>query len=100
MEKKKITKEETEAEKVGGVIAAIGMIILSFIYFTLGIALQGKTNYGWYSMIALYCTLVFGYKGIKLKKKLDIVIAIIWLLMLIMTIIGYVNNLINDSTIL
>ncbi len=100
MEKKKVTKEEIEAEKFGGVVAAIGMIILSFIYFVLGIVIQGETNYGWYSIIALYCTLVFGYKGFKLKKKLDIVTAIIWLLMFIITTIGYISNLINNSTIL
>lgn len=92
--------EEAEAERFGAVIAAVAMAIIAFIYFTLVIVIQGKTNYGWYSMIALYCTIVFGYKGIKLKKKLDVVTAIIWLLMFIMTCIGYIGELINNSTIL
>ena len=101
MEKKKKTNQkEVEVEKYGAVIAAVGMVILSFIYFTLCIIIQGETNYGWYSLIALYCTLVFCYKAFKLHKKLDIITALIWLLMFILTAIGYINDIISSSTIL
>ena len=96
----KIVKPETEVEKTGAVIAAVSMVIVSFIYFTLCIVLQGKTNYGWYSMISLYCTVVFGYKAIKLHKKIDIATSIIWLLMFIITAVGYVMNIIDTSGIL
>ncbi len=103
--KKETVKEnpknkEVEVEKTGAVIAAVAMIITSFIYFTLCIFLQGKTNYGWYSIISLYCTIVFGYKAIKLHKKIDIATAIIWLLMFAITAVGYVINIIDTSAIL
>lgn len=97
---KKVTKEEIETERRGATIAAVAMVIVCFIYFILCITIQGETNYGWYSMIALYCTIVFGYKGIKLKKKLDNVTAVIWLLMFIITCMGYIGDLVHNSTII
>ena len=89
-----------EAERKGGVIAAISILILSTVYYAAGIFITGKTNYGWYSIIALYCTVVYGYKGIKLKNKLNILTSIIWLLVTILTTYSYFENMIKTSTIL
>ena len=63
---------EIEVENKAGKIAAIGLLILSTVFYVAEIMLKGVTNYGWYAMIALYCSIVFGYKAIKLKKKLMI----------------------------
>ena len=89
-----------EAERKGGVLAAISIVILSSIYYCAGIFITGKSNYGWYSIIALYCTVVYGYKGIKTKNKYEIIVSIIWLLVTIITCYSYFSNLIKTSTIL
>ena len=72
---------EIEYENKAVKIAALGMIFLASIYFLLEIIINGKTNYGWYSIIALFCAVVYGYKGIKLRKKYSIFISIIWLVL-------------------
>ena len=77
-----------EAENKGVKIAAIAILILSTVYFVLGITIQGKTNYGWYSILALYCTIVYGYRGFKSQgktRKIDIITSIVWLLVSILT---------------
>lgn len=89
-----------EAERKGAMYAAIAILLLSTIYYIAGIFITGKTNYGWYSIIALYCTIVYGFKGIKTKSKLNIITSIIWLLVTIITTYSYITNLIASSTIL
>ena len=89
-----------EIERKGGVLAAISILLLSTVYYVCGIFITGKTNYGWYSIIALYCTIIYGYKGINLKNKQYIFIAIIWLLVTIITAYSYFENMISSSTIL
>ena len=89
-----------EIERKGGVIAALSILILATIYYICGIFITGKTSYGWYSIIALYCAVVYGYKGIKLKNKTHIFIGIIWLLVTILTTYSYFSDMISSSTIL
>lgn len=89
-----------EAERKGCMYAAISILILSTIYYASGIFLTGKTNYGWYSIIALYCTVVYGFKGIKTKNKTNIITSIIWLLVTILTTYSYFEYMIKSSTIL
>ena len=48
----------------------------------------------------LYCTIVFGYKGIKTKNRFNIIISIIWLLVTIITTVSYLSDIISSSTIL
>lgn len=100
MKKKEKDIEVFEVEKTGAMLAAAGIAILSCIYFILEIAIKGETHYGWYSIIALYCVMIFGYKGIKLKKKAEIVTAVLWLLVFLITVFAYISNLIETSTIL
>jgi len=89
-----------EAERKGAMYAAISILLLACIYYCAGIILTGKSNYGWYSIIALYCTVVYGYKGIKMKNKLNIIVSIIWLLVTIITAYSYFDSLLKASTIL
>ena len=89
-----------EVERKGGILAAISILILACIYYICGIMITGNSNYGWYSIIALYCTVMYGYKGIKMKNKLHIIVAIIWLLVTILTAYSYFSNMISTSTIL
>ena len=89
-----------EAERKGGVLAAISILILACIYYICGIMITGNSNYGWYSIIALYCTVMYGYKGIKMKNKLHIFVAIIWLLVTIITCYSYFSDMVRISNVL
>ena len=100
MENKQKDLASVEIERKGGVIAAVSILLLSSIYYISEIFILGKTNYGWYSIIALYCTVVYGYKGIKTKRKTCIIISIIWLLVTILTTYSYFEGIIKASTIL
>jgi len=91
---------EIEVENKAGKIAAIGLLILSTVFYVAEAILKGVNNYGWYAMIALYCSIVFGYKAIKLKKKLNIFCAIIWAIVTIVCVYLYIQNIILTSTIL
>jgi len=82
---------ENKAVKYG----AIGIVILSTIYFCMEIYIQARTNYGWYSIIALYCAIVYGYKGIKTKRKFPIVCSMIWLVCAIGFIYSYIISLLE-----
>ena len=89
-----------EVENVAVKIAALAVLILSSIYYISGIVIAGIDNKGWYSIIALYCAIVFGYKGIKLHNKMNLICGVIWLLVSIILIVSYMNALITNSTIL
>ena len=80
--------------------SAFAVVILSTIYFAMEIMVKGKTNYGWYSIIALYNAVFYGYKAIKDKKKLHIFNTIIWAVVAIILIVVYVKDIFTTSTIL
>jgi energy-coupling factor transporter transmembrane protein EcfT len=82
---------EAEVEKKGAVFAAITMVILATVYYCYEIFTAQGQNYALYSIIAIYCSVLFGYKGIKLEKKrgFNIFCSIVWLLVTILTIVQY-----------
>lgn len=84
---------EIEVEKKGIKYASLGVIILATIYFCLEIIVTSKTNNGLYSVIALYCAMLFGYKGLKTKNKFQIICGIIWTLVTIILIVKYVQEI-------
>lgn len=90
-ENKKKDVYEIEVEKKGAVIAALAMIILAAVYYCYEIFTAQGQNYAMYSIIAIYCSILFGYKGIKLQAKrgLNIFCLIIWLIVTILTIVQY-----------
>ena len=89
-----------EAENKASKIAGIAILILSSVYFISGIVITGETNYGWYSILAVYCAILFGLRGIKAHKKTDIFLSIIWAISSILMIYYYFKELISSSTIL
>ena len=91
-----LIEEENKAVK----LSALSILILATIYYVCGIIITGNTNYGWYSIISLYCAIFYGYRGIKTNRKQDILISIIWILVTIITTYSYISNLISSSTIL
>ena len=99
-ENKKKDFAEIEEENKAVKIAAIAIILLATVYFCLNIFIKGETNYGIYSIIALYNAIVFGYKGIRTKKKISIVNGVIWTLLTIMLTYAYISKIIATSTIM
>ena len=91
---------EIEVENKAVKIAAMGLLILTTVFYVAEIMLKGVNNCGWYAMIALYCAIGFGYKAIKLKKKICIVNAVIWSVVTIICVYSYIQNIILTSTIL
>lgn len=82
---------EIEIENKAVKLAAIIMIILATIYYCYEIFSGKGENYSYYSLIAVYCAILFGYKAIKLKRrrKLHIFCSLIWSIVTIITIIKY-----------
>ena len=74
-------------------LAALGMLVLASVYYCLEIFIQGNNNYGWYSMLALYCAILYGYKGIKRKNKFEIICMILWTAVAIPLIISYIKSI-------
>lgn len=87
-------------ESKGVKFAMLGTLILTTIYYVLEIVVKGVTNYGWYSIIGLFCTLMYGYRAIKLKNTFDIVVSVVWLLATASFIYTYVSYIFTSSTIL
>lgn len=90
-ENKKKDVYASEVERKGAVIAAVTMIVLAGIYYCYEIITAKGQNYAMYSLIAVYCAIVFGYRGIKLKEKkvFNIFCSVLWFLVTIFTIYAY-----------
>ena len=99
-ENKKRDLASIEVENKAIKLSALSILFLVTIYFCLGIIIKGETNYGLYSIISLYCSIFFGYKAIKEKKKINILSSIIWSLVTIILIIQYIQAIIQTSTII
>ena len=91
---------EIEVENKAVKLASLCTLILATVYFCLEIFIKGETNYGWYSIIALYSAIVYGYKGIKSKKKICVVNSVLWGILAIAFICLYVREMYFTSTIL
>ena len=90
-ENKKRDMYEIDVENKGVKIAAILMLILATFYYCYEIITGKGENYSFYSIIAIYCFALYGYKAIKIEKRraLYIVCSVLWGLVTIFTIIGY-----------
>ncbi len=80
--------------------ATIGIILISTIFFIMEIVVKGKTNYGLYSILAIYNSIFYGYKAIKDKKKLHMFNGVIWGIVAIILIVIYIKDIFATSTIL
>ena len=86
---------EIEIENKAVKFGVLGILILTTIYFCLEIFIKDNTNYGWYSLISLYCAIIYGYKGIKTKNIFRIIISLIWTITSIMFIYTTLSNIIK-----
>ena len=82
---------ETQIEAKGCTYASVMMLILATFYYCYEIFTGKGQNYSFYSIIALYCCILFGYKAIKLEKRrgLHIFTSILWGLITILSIVQY-----------
>ena len=80
-----------EVSNKGANIAGMVMIILAAIYFSYEIIMGKGTNYALYSLLAIYNSVLYGYKAIKTSEKrgLHAFTAVIWGLLTIGFVISY-----------
>ena len=92
--KRKKDAYELEVDYKAGTWAAVAMLILACVYYSYEIFTGKGSNPAFYSLIALYCSIFYGVRGIKIEKnrKLNIFISIIWGLLSIMLIVAYFSK--------
>ena len=92
--KRKKDAYELEVDYKAGTWAAVAMLILACVYYSYEIFTGKGSNPAFYSLIALYCSIFYGFRGIKIEKnrKLNIFISIIWGLLSIMLIVAYFSK--------
>lgn len=90
-ENKKRDMYEIEVETRACKIAVLCMLVLITVYYCYEIFIGKGQNYTLYSLISLYCAVVYGYKAIKLEKRkgLYIFCSITWAFMTIAIILEY-----------
>ena len=90
-ENKNKDMHEIEVENNGGKIAAIAMLLLTTVYYCYEIFTAKGQNITLYSLITIYCAVMYGYKGIKIKKNkmFNISCSIIWTILTIVLVLEY-----------
>ena len=90
-ENKKKDIYELEIERKGAIIAAVVMLILAAVYYCYEIISGKGTNPALYSIITIYCSVMYGYKAIKLERRrgLYAFTSIIWGILTITLILEY-----------
>ncbi|MBO4245557.1 MAG: hypothetical protein J5892_02305 [Bacilli bacterium] len=88
---KKKDPYETEISYKATWAGALAMLILATVFYTYEICSGKGTNPVLYSLIAIFCSVGYGYKGIKLEKNrwLYIFTSVIWLIVTVLLILGY-----------
>jgi len=81
-----------KGQRIGGLI---GLIAAFTLMFTERIILENGTNYGYFLIIFSAAAGLFIYKAVKLKKKHEIMIASIYIIMAVysavMVVLGYIG---------
>lgn len=91
---------EKEILKLGGNAGAIAAIILATIFFIVQIVVGEGMNYGLYAIVFSVLGASFTVKAIKLKRKHEIAVAIVYIILTLLLSIAHIYNLITASTIL
>lgn len=91
---------EKEVLKEAGNAGAICASVLCLIFFATQIFVGEGTNYGLWAIIFAIQAGGFTVKAVKLKRKHEIVIAIMYVVVTLMMAAGHMYNLISSSTIL
>lgn len=86
-----------EVESKGIRIASIVSIILAIILFILEIILQGKQNFGMYSMVGCFCTVSFCYYGFRTKRKQYSLTGLVWGALTVFFIVLYILDMVDHG---
>ena len=99
-ENKKKDIADIEATNAGCVWGACAAMVLAGIFMALSIILTGKTNSGFMAVAFITEAFIFWGKFIKLHKRHELVIAILYSLLTITCIVMHIIMLVDSSTIL
>ena len=90
-ENKKRDEYEIRVDNKATTYAALAMLILTSVFFIYEIVTGQGQNYSLYSILAIFNTFLYGYRGIKLEKnrKLNIFTSVIWGLLTIGLVLQY-----------
>ncbi|MBO7515503.1 MAG: hypothetical protein J6T47_07775 [Lachnospiraceae bacterium] len=86
-----------EVESKGIRIASIVSIILAIVLFILEIILQGKQNFGMYSLVGSFCTVSFFYYGYRTKRTPYTLTGVVWGVLTIFFIVMYIMDMVNHG---
>lgn len=91
---------EKDVSQKGGNAGALVAMILATIFYVVQIFLGGGTNYGLYAVVFSVPTTGYLVKAMRMKKKKDIILAIIYILATLFFSIIHINHLITTSKII
>lgn len=86
-----------EIESKGIRIASIVSIILAIVLFILEIILQGKQNFGMYSMVGCFCTVSFCYYGFRTKRTPYTLTGLVWGALTVFFIVLYILDMVDNG---
>ena len=80
-----------EVESNACKIAAVTMLILAMVYYSYEIFSGKGSNPALYSLITIYCSIMYGFKAIKIEKnrKLNAFTSIIWGILTVLLVLSY-----------
>ncbi len=86
-----------EVESKGIRIASIVSIILAIVLFILEIILQGKQNFGMYSLVGCFCTVSFFYYGYRTKRTPYTLTGLVWGVLTVFFIVLYILDMVDHG---
>lgn len=84
---------ELEIIKQAGSISSLTAALLCAILFIAEILLGRGINYGLWSIFLAAEAATFTYKAVKLKKKHEILVAVLYCLMVVLLVFAHIYNL-------
>lgn len=100
MENKNKDIYEMEVVKAGGTAGAVAAAILATVFFSVQIFVGGGTNYGLYAIAFIIPAAGFTVKAIKLKRRHEILVAVLYWIAVAGFSAAHIYQLIAASTIL
>jgi len=91
---------EKEVLKEGGNFGAMAAAVLATVFFVIQIIVGGGLNYGLYAVVFSVFTAGYIVKSIRLKRRQDIIIAVINTVAVLLFSVAHIYNLITASAIL
>lgn len=91
---------EQEVLRQAGNIAAVVMLALATVFFVVQIFVGGGMNWGLWALVFSGCMTTFWVKYIRLRRRHELVMAILYTIITVSLSVGYIYDLIASSVIL